>query len=97
MKSLEHPVIKSQRIVKGSVLFMWYILLPTPEVYVKVATWELITKDLIVRIDYEGWSRVSNESEVSRQLSGSILLLSLRACGKILGASYDSLTRGWSF
>lgn len=61
MKSLEHPVIKSQRIVKGSVLFMWYILLPTPEVYVKVATWELITKDLIVRIDYEGWSRVSND------------------------------------
>lgn len=31
------------------------------------------------------------------KVSGSILLLCLREYGQILGASYDNLSRGWSF
>lgn len=57
VKSLESLGVKSKRIIKHKCFFMWHILLPTPEDWIKTASWELLTKDLIIRIEYEGRQR----------------------------------------
>lgn len=48
VKSLKSLGVKPQRIIKGKGFFIWDILLPTPEDSIKAASWELITKDLII-------------------------------------------------
>lgn len=54
VKSLESLWAKPQRIIKRSGFFIWDILLRTPEVFVKAASRDLITKDQILSTVYDG-------------------------------------------
>lgn len=44
---------KQQRIIKGNGFFMWDVLLPTADDCLEVARRELITKDLMMKTEYE--------------------------------------------
>lgn len=54
IKSLTSLVVKPQRIIKGTGYFTWNILLHTPEDCVGITSHDFITKDLILRREYEG-------------------------------------------
>lgn len=58
--SLYSVGVKPERIAKGTGFFMWDIFVPTPEDCVKTTSREVITKDLILRTDYEGRRRTSS-------------------------------------
>lgn len=57
IKSLESLGFKPLRIVKGHKFFMWDLLLPTVEDCVAASNRDLISKELIIRTEYEGHRR----------------------------------------
>lgn len=68
------------------------VLLPTTEVCMEVASRELITKDLIIRTEYEGQRRpIVTILEVPPQVIEEHLAIYLHQYDQILGATSDNL------
>lgn len=68
------------------------VLLPTAEVCIEVASRELITKDLIIRTEYEGQRRPTvTVLEVPPQVIEEHLAIYLHQYDQILGATSDNV------
>lgn len=68
VKSLTSLGVKSQRSIKGKGYFMWDVLLPTSSNCEDASSRDLITKDNIIRTEYE--DRRMSKSQYLRSLSG---------------------------
>lgn len=91
IKSLMFFGVKPHSVTKGTVFFMCGVLMPTAEACLEMAMRVLITKDLVLRTDYEGrrWTRVA--------VSGEHLAASFMQYSQSLGATSDNLNGRWSF
>lgn len=96
IKSLISLGVKSQRFIKGKGCFMWDILLPTSANWEAATNRKLITKDLILRIEYESRQRTKvSVYEVPPQIIGKHLAAYLCQFRQILNISSNELTGGW--
>lgn len=74
------------------------MLLQTPKDYLGATSRDLITKDLILRTNYEGRRRTSiTVFEIPPQIVGNHLAVYLTQYGQILSSSDDDLNRGRTF
>lgn len=91
-------LVLNTKALTSSGIFMWDVLLPTAEDCLDMAKKELITKNLILRTEYEGQRMTSVAVyKVHPQFTGEHLAAFFMHHGQIFCANSDNLNGRWSF